>query len=285
MSNVQIGLSKPSLVSQLRALAAIVKKDFITFTRYPLSAISNILQPLIWLTPMYFMGKAFSTNGQATGFAAYTGSSDYMSFILIGAVISNFILTVFWEMGYALKNDMDAGVLEANWMAPLPRLLLLAGRTSKSLLVTTLTSAAMLALGALLFGFHPTGNVLAAVLTAVPMLLGLYGFGFAFASLVLILRDANTLVDVGSFLVQGFSGAQFPVTVLPRFLLPLALVLPITYGLDAIRGWMLHTKTILSIPAEIALLLVFMVVMLLIGSAIFAALERRVRRLGTLGQY
>ena len=33
------------------------------------------------------------------------------------------------------------------------------------------------------------------------MLLGLYGFGFAFAALVLILREANTLVDVSSFLV------------------------------------------------------------------------------------
>ena len=37
------------------------------------------------------------------------------------------------------------------------------------------------------------------------------------------------------FLVQIFSGANFPVTVLPKWLLPIALALPLTYGFDAIR--------------------------------------------------
>lgn len=49
------------------------------FWRYPLNAVSHVFQPLIWVTPVYFMGKAFNTNGQAMGFAAYTGSGDYMS--------------------------------------------------------------------------------------------------------------------------------------------------------------------------------------------------------------
>jgi ABC-2 type transport system permease protein len=278
-------LSQPSLKTQLRALFVIARKDWKVFWRYPLNAVSNIFQPIIWITPIYFMGKAFSRNGQALGFAAYSGTGDYMSFILLGTVLTNFILTVFWGMGYALKQDMDAGVLESNWLTPVSRLLILVGRTLTSLLTTAITSMIMLVIAGALFGFKPTGNTLAAFLTAVPMLIGLYGFGFAFAAVVLLMREANTLVDVSSFLVQGLTGANFPVQSLPSWLIPVALALPLTYGLDAVRGLLLKTNTILPIRAEIALLIIFMFGMLWFGSWVFYRVERRVRTLGTLGQH
>ena len=280
-----ISLSQPNLRTQLRALYVIALKDWKVFWRYPLNAVSQILQPIIWITPVYFMGKAFSVDGKALGFEAYSGTSDYMSFILLGTVLTNFILTVFWGMGYALKNDMDAGVLESNWLTPVPRLLILVGRTLSSLLVTTITSAIMLLIGGALFGFKPTGSALAAFLTAIPMLIGLYGFGFAFAAVVLLIREANTLVDVSSFLVQGFSGTNFPVKSLPTWLIPIALILPLTYGLDAVRGFLLKSDTLLPIPVEIAILIVFMFVMLWFGAWVFNRVERRVRTLGTLGQH
>ncbi len=280
-----LSLSRPTLRSHLAALGAIALADWKHFWRYPLNAASRALEPLIWIAPLYFMAQVFSVDGQAQGIAAFTGSTDYMSFVLLGTVLTNFIMAVFWGMGYSLKQDMDTGVLEANWLTPMPRLLLLVGKTLNSLLTTTITSTIMLALAALLFGFRPTGSAVAAVLIAVPMLLGLYGFGFAFAALVLILREANTLVDVSSFVVQTFSGANFPVQALPRWLLPLALAIPTTYGLDAVRGLLLGTNTLLPLAAELGLLLGFMVVMIALGIAAFTALERRVRSRGTLGQH
>jgi ABC-2 type transport system permease protein len=278
-------LSQPNLKTQLRALFMIARKDWKVFWRYPLNAVSQIFQPIIWITPVYFMGKAFSVNGQALGFEAYSGTGDYMSFILLGTVLSNFILTVFWGMGYALKNDIDAGVLESNWLTPVPRLLMLIGRTLTSLLTTAITSAIMLLVAGVLFGFRPTGNTLAAFLTALPMLIGLYGFGFAFAGIVLLMREANTMVDVGSFLVQGFSGTNFPIQSLPSWLIPVALALPLTYGLDAVRGFLLKTQTILPIPVEIALLVASMFIMVWFGAWVFHRVERRVRTLGTIGQH
>jgi len=266
-------------------LWAVAWKDWKHFWRYPLNVVSQIFQPLVWLVPVFFMGQVFSVDGEARGFAGYSGSGDYMSFILLGTALNNFIFAVFWGMGYALKNDMDTGTLEANWLLPIPRLLLLVGHTLTSLVTTGVTVAVMIATGALLFGFRPGGNVWAALLTLLPMLIGLYGFGFAFAALVMILREANTLVDVSSFLVNVFSGASFPVTALPRWLLPLALALPLTYGFDAVRGYLLGTRTLLPLNVEAALLVVFMVVMLAFGVTAFRALERRVRRMGTLGQH
>jgi ABC-2 type transport system permease protein len=278
-------LAQPNWNTQLRALYAVAAKDWRQYWRYPLNAVSSVLQPLVWLTPVYFMGLAFSVNGQALGFAGYTGTTDYISFILIGTALSNFISAVFWGMGYALKNDMDAGVLESNWLAPISRPVLLIGHTITNMIVTTVTSIIMLIIGAWLFGFQTSGATLAAVVIAIPMLLGLYGFGFMFAAVVMLMREANTLTDVGSFLVQIFSGANFPVTVLPKWLLPIALALPLTYGFDAIRGVLLETDTLLPIALEYVIMLIFMVAMIAIGLAAFRRLERSVRQRGTLGMY
>lgn len=271
--------------SNLIALWMVARKDWQHYWRYPLNVITTIFQPLIWLTPVYFMGQAFSVNGKAYGFSAYSGSTDYMSFVLVGMVLSNFVMTVFWNMGFALKWDMDTGVLESNWLTPTSRPILLIGRTLTSLLTTSIMSAAMLLLAALVFGFRPTGNIGAAVLSMLPVLIGLYGFGIAFAAVILMMREANTLVDISSYLVNVFSGDQFPVQSLPRWLLPVSLMLPLTYGYDAVRGWMLNTRTLLPIPVEVGMMVVFMFVMVWGGLVVFDRIERKVRQRGTLGQH
>lgn len=263
----------------------IARMDWRHFWRYPLNLISSAFQPLIWLAPIIFLGQAFSVNGQALGFAGYSGTSDYVSFILLGAILTNFVQSVFWGIGYALKRDMDTGVLESNWLTPMPRPLMLIGRTFSNLFITMVVSLIILAISALLFGFRPTGSALLALAPAIPMLIGLYGFGIAFASIVLLMRDANTLVDMGSFMVSLFSGSQFPIQALPRWLMPISLALPLTYGYDAVRGFLLKTTTIIPIEYEVALLVVFMFVMLWLGTIIFKRMELKVRSLGTLGQH
>ncbi len=278
-------LSRVTWRSQARAALAIARKDWLHFLRYPLNAVFRVVQPLVWLTPIYFLGQAFATAGGNTGFAAYTGVEDYMSFALLGTVLSNYISAVFWGMGYSLKNEMNSGVLETNWLAPVPRPLFLVGQTLASLAITTVTNAVLLAIAWALFGFRVTGNLLGALGAVLPMLLALYGFGFAFAAVVLLMRDANTLVDVSDYLVSMLSGSMFPVQVLPWFLLPLSLALPLTYGYDAVRGFLLGARTIIPIGYELALLVAFMGLMVPLGYAVFRRIERRCRTLGTLGMH
>ena len=276
-------LSRVTWWSNLFAVLAIAKKDWLHFLRYPLNAVFHIIQPIIWLTPIYFLGQSFSTQGRNAGFSAYSGTEDYMSFILLGAILSNYIGAVFWGMGYSLKTEMDSGVLESNWMAPTARPLLLVGRTFASLATTTVTSAGVLLLGWLFFGFRVTGSLLSAVAAVVPMLIALYGFGFAFAALVLLIREPNTLIDVSDFVVGLLAGRQFPVNVLPRFLLPISLAIPLTYGFDAVRGYLLDAKTIIPLRYEIVILVAFMGIMVPAGYGVFKLVERRCRALGTLG--
>ncbi len=283
MESQSTSLSRVTWRSNLFAILVIAKKDWLHFVRYPLNAVFHVLQPIILLAPIYFLGQSFATQGRNAGFGAYSGTEDYMSFILIGTILSRFVSAIFWGMGYSLKTEMDSGVLESNWLTPMSRSLLLVGRTLANLATTTVTSAGVLLLGWLFFGFQVTGNLAAALAAVVPMLIALYGFGFAFAALVLLIREPNTLIDVSSWAVGVFSGWQFPVNVLPRFLLPISLALPLTYGYDAVRGYLLHTRTIMAIQYEIVILIIFMGIMVPAGYGVFKLVERRCRVLGTLG--
>jgi ABC-2 type transport system permease protein len=279
----QLLLSRVNWRSNLAAIVAIAKKDWLHFVRYPLDAVFRVIEPIIWLAPIYFLGKSFSTAEGNAGFAAYAGTADYMSYVLVGWVLSNYVSAVFWGMGYSLKTEMDSGVLESNWLAPVSRPLLLVGRTVANLTITTINSACTLFLAWLFFGFRVTGSLLSAFAVVVPVLVALYGFGFAFAALVLLVREPNTLIDVSNFLITLVSGREFPIHVLPRFLLPISLAIPLTYGYDAVRGFLLNTRTILPVQHEIVILLVCMGVMVPAGYAVFKVVERRCRALGTLG--
>lgn len=283
MKGTSAHLSQVSWRSNLAAVLAIAKKDWLHQIRYPMNAIFRIIEPIIWLTPVYFLGRSFAGDGGNAGFAAYTGTGDYMSFLLLGTVLSSYIGAVLWGMGYSLKTEMDSGVLETNWMAPMSRPLMLVGRTLANVTITTVNSTCMLFVAWLVFGFRVTGSLLSAVGALAPMLVALYGFGFAFAALVLLIREPNTLIDVSNFLISLMSGSRFPVNVLPRFLLPVSLAIPLTYGFDAVRGYLLNTRTILPLQYEILILVLFMGVMVPAGYAVFKIVERRCRALGTLG--
>jgi ABC-2 type transport system permease protein len=285
-----LSLGEPSWRSHLLAMLAIAWKDWTIFFRYPLNAVLRVVEPIVWLSPIYFLGKSFAAPGGASGdagsgFAAYTGTNDYFTFILIGVILSNYTMSVFWGIGLGLKNEMDAGVLESNWLAPVPHIVFLVGRTLASLAVTTLNNVLILLLAWLVFGFRFEGDIVAALAICVPYLVVLYGFGFAFCALVLLMRDANVLIDTSNYIVVLLSGAQFPVQALPRFLLPLALALPLTYGLDLARSFLLGTETLLPRPVEIAILVLAMAVTVPAGYGVFLLVERYCRSRGTLGMH
>jgi ABC-2 type transport system permease protein len=67
--------------------------------------------------------------------------------------------------------------------------------------------------------------------------------------------------------------------------MPVSLALPLTYGYDAFRGFLLKTVTIIPIQYEVGLLVVFMFIMVWLGQVVFNRMEKKVRTLGTLGQH
>lgn len=269
----------------LRTLGAIFRKDVQVFLSYPVNAVMRILEPVMWMTPVYFMARSFAVDGVNVGLRAHTGTTDYMAFFVVGSAISAYVSAVFWGMGFALKNEMDTGVLESNWLTPAPLLVQMLGRSLFSLFLTTVNVSVIGVSVWLLFGFEITGRVLPALITLAPLLVALYGFGLGLAGVVLITNNANYLIDIVSNNITILSGSQFPVAVLPRPLLAVSLALPLTYAYDAVRGQLLGTTTLMPLAAAQGILVVLMFVSTAAGIAVFGHIQDRCRQLGTLAHH
>ncbi|SCG82393.1 ABC-2 type transport system permease protein [Proteiniborus sp. DW1] len=268
----------------ITAILAITKKDIKIFFRYPVNALFRIVEPIMWITPVYFLAKSFQIGGENVGFGQYTGTTDYMAFLILGSIVGSFVSAVLWGMGFSLKNEMDSGVIESNWLTPIPLWVQLIGRSIFSLFITTLNSLSVAFLVWILFGFNIIASgILPAIVTLIPLIIALYGLGFGIASLVLVTNNANNIIDISNFLINTICGSDFPVVILPRLILTVSLALPLTYGFDAIRGIMLGTNTLLPIHIEQLILVAFMIIGIVLGRYILKKVERYCKTIGNIG--
>lgn len=256
--------------------------SFKIYFRYPLKILQVFVDPIIWLAPFYFMQKTFTSGGNLNGFEQYSGNSDFMGFLVIGYMVTAYINTTFWSLGYNLKDEMWQGVLESNWSAPVNRINLLVSRCSFDFVAVTFENIITGVICYLLFGFTITPAILKFLLFLIPGIIGMLGIGIAIASLVLMAKEANGIIDVSSSLVSGFSGSFFPIKVMPRILMMVSLALPLTYLNDSSRAILIGQETLLPLSTEFLVILLSMFVLLFIGSLVFGTVERRCRASGNL---
>jgi ABC-2 type transport system permease protein len=264
------------------ALAAVFRKNALEYFRYPMNMFFGLVMPVIWFLPVYFLIVSFAPDGQSEGLAAWVGESNFFTYLPVGLMVSYVITTIFWNMGFALKRLMDIGMLETIWSCPVPRVVYILGESLFSMVRLVVEIAVVILVYRYLYGFILPAAVLRSAHLIPPFILLMYGFGIGFASLVLLVKDANTMVDTSSFLISGLTGTQNPPQVFPRFLLSVALAIPITHFVDLLRVRSLGIEPLLNPSIEMAVFLGASVAFPLLGALFFRRVERRSRILGNL---
>lgn len=281
-------LGRRSPASELRALLAVARKEWIIFRRYPSWVLAFLIWPLLLPLGFIFTAKALGgPDGAALpAFAALAGTTDYIGFIAIGSMLWGWLNLTLWDVGMQLRQEQLRGTLESNWLCPTWRVsIVLGGALTK--LATSLFFLAITVLEfRLLFGVRLLGGdpllLLLVLLLTIPTI---YGIGIAFASLVLRFKEANALV----FLVRGvfmvFCGMTFPVEVLPGWMQRVAAFLPLTYTIRDVRALALADATLPELLPDLTRLAAFALALPLAGYFAFSFTERRARRTGDLGQH
>jgi len=275
------------MLSSLRALWAVIRREWVIFIRYPSWIISLIILPIIF--PMGYILTARALSGvDGSGlqtFQTNTGLTEYVGYMAVGTMVWMWQNVVLWQVGYALRNEQMRGTLESNWLSPTARFHYLLGSS-----VPQLVSMLMLIMVAafeyvLFFGvkFHGSiGLTLLVLLAAVP---SIYGLGFAFASVVITAKEANAFVFLVRGVVMVFCGITYPLAILPSWMQAVAKWLPQTYVIHAMRSASLSTDGYAGIATDINMMLLFGAFWLAVGYTLFMWMERRARRTGAIGQY
>lgn len=280
-------VSTPSLAAHWRALSAVIRREWIVFKRYPSWIIALVIWPIIFPAAYVLSARALA-GPDGSGLAIFnqaTGTSNYLGFIAIGTTVWMWQNVVLWNVGLALRNDQLHGTLETNWMSPTWRFSFLLGSS-----VTQLVSMFMFLVisgleFALLFGVRYEGNLLLVILMLLAAIPSIYGLGFAFASLVITLKEASAFVFLVRGIIMIFCGITFPLSVLPNWMQGVAALLPQTYIIRGIRNAALNGADFQTLLPDLVALLIFGVIWLSIGYLTFNWMERRARQTGAIGQY
>jgi ABC-2 type transport system permease protein len=137
----------------------------------------------------------------------------------------------------------------------------------------------------LFFGVRLNGSIWMILLMMLAAIPSIYGLGFAFASLVITVKEANAFVFLLRGIVMIFCGITFPVSLLPDWMQSIAKWLPQTYLIHGMRAAAFSNAGVKELATDLIALLLFGIFWLLTGYFMFVWMERRARRTGAIGQY
>ncbi len=173
-------------------------------------------------------------------------------------------------------------MLETIWVCPISKLMYIIGESLFSMLRLIYEMAILIIMYKLVFKMAIPPTIWQTLPYFIPFISLMYGFGIAFASLVLLVKDANTMIDTSSFLVQTLTGVQNPPQVFPRFFLAISLAIPITYFLDIIRVHTLAISPLVPYGLELFIFLAASLLFPIGGVWLFNYIDRKCRIQGNL---
>ena len=280
-------LGQPGFLSDLRAFGAVLLREWRIFMRYPSWIIALLIWPLIFPMMYILTGRALSgPDGSGLEvFTQTTGATDFIGYIVIGTTVWMWQNIVLWDVGFSLRNEQMRGTLESNWLSPTWRFSYLLGHTGPQI-ISMLMFIGITALEfGLLFGVKLNGSIWMILLVMLAAIPAIYGLGFAFASLVITVKEANAFVFLIRGLVMIFCGITFPISLLPGWMQSFAMWLPPTYLIHGMRAAAFSNAGVTELLPDLIPLALFGIVWLIIGYSAFMLMERRARRTGAIGQY
>jgi ABC-2 type transport system permease protein len=191
----------------------------------------SIIKPVASVLILVFMYRAVSQAGTDSPIYAYIylGNAFY---IYVGAVMAG--------ASYSILDDRERyRSLKYIYIAPISIPLYLLGRAVARFITGSMAVTITLAAGVLFFGlpFNPLGVDWPMFFTALALgVICLTCMGIIIGGWTLTIRSEPWFIgEATAAALYLFSGAIFPITLLPPFLQPIGFLMPMTYWLELLR--------------------------------------------------
>ncbi|MGB9748765.1 MAG: ABC transporter permease [Candidatus Woesearchaeota archaeon] len=224
--------------------------------------IAALGQPILFLIALsYGFGPVFQR----------AGGINYLQFLVPG-IMGMSILTTSLMMGIELIWDRQFGILKETLVAPVSRLKIMIGRTIGGATVGIIQGL-IIFLISLIFGFKPIINyVWIAVIFAILTSFLFSAFGTLIATLLQDMQGFQLIMNFVVMPMVFLSGALFPLENLPKSILGVVRINPLSYCVDGLRQSLsgIHHFGILS---DLLILIPLTSILLIIGSWAFSRMQ------------
>ena len=234
-------------------------------------AISSFLMPILFLV---VFGAGFN---KALG--NLVPGTDFIQYMYPGIIAMAVFQTSLFS-GLSIVWDREIGFLREVLVAPLPRGGIIIGKAAGSAITAVIQGLVMLIIAPFV-GVHLT---VLAVIELIPILIiismAISGLGLLVGSRLRSQQSFQTVVQVLVFPLIFASGAFFPLNSVPGWLVDIARVNPLTYGVDALRHLFLGSQAasalgislfghVLSMAQDMLIVAALGVVLLTITAVLF----------------
>lgn len=274
--------TKPGIRQFLNTLSAMVKKQLLVLSRYPVEFFASFTQMFFIVAVFSLAGLTFSPTG--------TGSPQITGVVVYGFVLLIFITDTLWTIGYNIRQEQVQGTLEQLYLSPASKFASLISRVIHLVIWTGFMVFTSVLVMKKLLGGLPTYNMGLGMCLLLFNLMGTFGLGFAFAALTLRIREtASTLANLFQFVFIIFGAGFFPFSALPASLRTISSVFPPAIGVDIFRSTMMGYPPgfpeLHSIQFEIWFTVGYGLLTPLIGYYLYKLAENVSRKDGTLTAY
>jgi len=266
----------------MREAWALVRSSWLTAASYRIGMLTSLIGLVTVLVPLYFITNALqSTMQQSIAAEAH----QYFGFVVLGAITLSLITSCSTSLASALDGAIGRGTFEVILGTPARMSAICVGLMGYGVL-WALVRAAILFGVAVLLGLTVVWKAvpLGAVLLALTML-SYAGIGLLFAALVLAFRTTGPLSAAVLTASMLLGGVYYPTQVIPSWIRDLGVVVPLTYGLRALRQIVLRGDPPTAVARDVGILAAITVVTMSLGVIAFSFALRHARRAGTLSSY
>lgn len=263
-------------------ILALTKAQWRVMMSYRLQTMLSFGGLLFTVVPLYFISQAVQPV-MAKAISAEGGNA--FGFLLIGTIVIMLVTVALSVVPNALAGGIASGTLEALLATPTSTPTLLTGLSAFPLLLSMLRAATLLVSGVLL-GMHITVSALPlAVLILLVIVVAHAAIGLVGGAMVLMFRTAGPISRAVLVASTLLGGVYYPTHVIPSWLRVVSDLLPLSYGLRALRVLLLEGAPISAVTTDLSILLEVTAVLVAAGIALFGLALRHARLQGTLAQY
>lgn len=260
-----------------------VKKDFIIQSSYKMAFFLGILEAMLPIVSLYFVGKLVK-EVDITSLEKYGGK--YFPFAFIGVTFVAFFQMSLNTFSGSIRRAQYSGCFEAILSSQTEPKYIVIMSSVYSFLSAGLKLVVTFLIAVVLFGFDfSQANFFSTVATIIISLFVFISLGIIAAAGTIFFKEGEPIgwfLGLMSFLL---SGAMFPITVMPKWLQFIASLSPITYSLDALRLAILKNYSLAMLNNQLVTLLWIAILLFPLSLFIFDWTIRKGKKDGTLVMY
>jgi len=208
-------------------------REILTFTRSRVDLWLTIIPPV--LTAFFFMGSMSKVVGNING-------TSYVNFVVPGIALMS-AAGFIQSMSTRMFNEGFGQSLKEYFSMPAYRSSYVLAKLLAMLALSTLYALAFLWAVGIFFGMYVNISSMLRVIAA--LLLSNAAVAALFILVALLIQDMGSFLVtanvLGQLLIWG-STVFYPLNAIPRYLQPLAMINPVTYGAELLRCVLLHNQ-------------------------------------------